>query len=537
MPIIVAACLASFIVITVVLVTYSSGLKKDFSSKVRDVVDQVNTTQFYQYELEKKSYDKLNSLENNVNNIRNNYPTKKDLADKVVTNTLDVQNIKQHDGIIDVKGDVNLGNAVSVSSTDKNVDIKIGTDSTLNIKNTAGKSLLTANENIQAPYAKIDRLQIGDKFQLSGVGDAHGNDGWLRLFDKNGTTYTGGLAMGSVWVGNDTYLNGRTHVNGLLNVQGNVLMKGGTSEHNPKNWQSAFPGGDNINYLRGDTEVRGNTQNIGDLTIGRDMNVKGRTTLDGNVRVKNMKVGHNWGGWTDNASLSAYSPTIGVSSCGKEFCSHFPWNADTFIRPGTTNGNIYIGDIGNTTNIELGDANTNTKVKGKLCFDDVCIKKDDVSNLMQLRPQQLQALIQSQAQFQTQLQQQAQAQSQEQALIQAQTQAQAQFQSQLQAQAQAQAQLQSQVQSLLNQQQQQPPSNLDTVVNSGTWTYKTERNGNDITNVVTNTSVDCARECAKNTACKAMAWDTAGSKTCWLKSSPGTPTAWDQRDSWVRGSI
>jgi hypothetical protein len=44
-----------------------------------------------------------------------------------------------------------------------------------------------------------NRIQLGNKFLLSGVGDAHGNDGWLRLFNTSGNDYYGGLAAGELW--------------------------------------------------------------------------------------------------------------------------------------------------------------------------------------------------------------------------------------------------------------------------------------------------------------------------------------------------
>jgi hypothetical protein len=43
------------------------------------------------------------------------------------------------------------------------------------------------------------RLLLGDKFSLSGVGDAHGNDDWLRLFNTANNGYYGGLAAGKMW--------------------------------------------------------------------------------------------------------------------------------------------------------------------------------------------------------------------------------------------------------------------------------------------------------------------------------------------------
>eukprot|EP00798_Chlamydomonas_sp_ICE-L_P026628 gene26628-biopygen3040 len=64
-------------------------------------------------------------------------------------------------------------------------------------------------------------IKLGDKWTLSGVGDKHGNDDWLRLFNKDGTGYYGGLAAGRLWSGGVTYLNGTTNAKDI-NANGNV---------------------------------------------------------------------------------------------------------------------------------------------------------------------------------------------------------------------------------------------------------------------------------------------------------------------------
>ncbi len=46
---------------------------------------------------------------------------------------------------------------------------------------------------------KTNVLRLGDKFRMSGVGDGHGNDDWLRLFNVDNTNYYGGLAAGRLW--------------------------------------------------------------------------------------------------------------------------------------------------------------------------------------------------------------------------------------------------------------------------------------------------------------------------------------------------
>lgn len=47
---------------------------------------------------------------------------------------------------------------------------------------------------------KVPKLQLGNKWLLSGEGDAHANDGWLRMMNYQGTDYWGGLATGTLWL-------------------------------------------------------------------------------------------------------------------------------------------------------------------------------------------------------------------------------------------------------------------------------------------------------------------------------------------------
>ena len=48
---------------------------------------------------------------------------------------------------------------------------------------------------------KTQKLQLGNKWLLSGVGDAHVNDDWLRLFppDAQGEEWYGGFAAGKLY--------------------------------------------------------------------------------------------------------------------------------------------------------------------------------------------------------------------------------------------------------------------------------------------------------------------------------------------------
>lgn len=72
-----------------------------------------------------------------------------------------------------------------------------------------GRLILLGNDilSVEKATLKTNKLQIGNKWILSGVGDVHSNDDWLRLFKADGSGYYGGLAADRLWSGSATYLN------------------------------------------------------------------------------------------------------------------------------------------------------------------------------------------------------------------------------------------------------------------------------------------------------------------------------------------
>lgn len=73
--------------------------------------------------------------------------------------------------------------------------------------------------------AKVNVLQLGDKFKMSGVGDGKGNDDWLRLTRTDGNTAAKFAAAelwsdGNLTVVNNTNMNGSLKINGGLNAGG-----------------------------------------------------------------------------------------------------------------------------------------------------------------------------------------------------------------------------------------------------------------------------------------------------------------------------
>jgi len=264
-------------------------MKDEMLTKLSKVVSQINDANEYTY-----SYDK--SQEENIKNVDTNIS---EMYDSLLNTQ---KNIKQLDN-------------TCLKKTDQ-------------------------TKNVTTEETKTNVLKLGNKVRLSGIGDAHGNDAWIRVFDKDGKDYAGGFAQKQLYVRDNSYLNGATEINGALTINAATKLPGGTVFNNSKN------------QIRGDTEVLGNLSNPATLTTNK------------------VKVNHQFGGWTNDAVLSTSAPqgTHGASFGGAgNLWSHFPWGADqsTYIRPGKDGANIFIGDVG-AANVNIGTGTTKTTVKGPL---------------------------------------------------------------------------------------------------------------------------------------------------------------------------
>ncbi|MBL8459239.1 MAG: tail fiber domain-containing protein [Zoogloea sp.] len=76
--------------------------------------------------------------------------------------------------------------------------------------------------NVKDGVLKTDVLRLGNKWRMSAIGDAHGNDGWLRLFNVENTGYFGGFAADVMWCTKGSFsgsdLRLKKNIHGLENA-------------------------------------------------------------------------------------------------------------------------------------------------------------------------------------------------------------------------------------------------------------------------------------------------------------------------------
>lgn len=309
---------------SITLYMQQEKLKTDVNTKLNSVVDQINDSQLYEYNFDKQQEGNIKNVDQNISTL--------------------------YDAVVEAQKNVNF------------------------LKNTT-VTRDQLSQAFQSDQIKTNILTLGQKFSLSGIGDGQGNDDWLRLSDKTGTDYYGGLALKHLWNRDNAWFNGTTTIRGTLNVDANSSFKGAKSEFNPNEKGTYFPSVDGKNYISGDTELLGKVNHKGIL------------------QSEKVKIGHQFGNFTDNCPLSVFSTTgKWGASFGSEggLWSHFPHqDQSTYIRPGRNGAAVYIGDQGAAT-VSIGKGDTSVQIKGDLntegqiCINNNCITAEDIRKLKAL---------------------------------------------------------------------------------------------------------------------------------------------------------
>ena len=209
------------------------------------------------------------------------------------------------------------------------------------IKNDKKKNKETSINRDTGNFKKVntDVLHLGNKFRLSGVGDSHANDDWMRLLGKDNKNYKGGVAVGKLWVGGVSHLNGNTLTHSVSRNGGDWLRI---------NNDGSSPG---RTALYGNLSINDTRKNQGGLSVGAWKNVgkgnieaTGNIFADGNVGVGTKTV-RNPQGWNkvlevkgkDHAKSLTSSNNVSVG-----IYAHNNWNGARGVIGTETNHDLSI---------------------------------------------------------------------------------------------------------------------------------------------------------------------------------------------------
>lgn len=225
-------------IVSVLALVNHERMRRSLNNQVKEVVDQINDTQYYAYKFDVKQEDNLKHFDASLKETNDKINvTNKNLADKTTALTGEISRVEKA--------------SVSKESLTKGV-----------------------------PYLRAGEIQLGNQYLLSEkINNKELNEeaqGWLNVLNRQGTEFAGGVVTKNIKALDGATLKGTVKAPGLLDVQGKLQIAGGDSEYNKENLMTQFPAADMKNYIRGDTKIQGNTSTAGDISIGRNMNVDGR---------------------------------------------------------------------------------------------------------------------------------------------------------------------------------------------------------------------------------------------------------------------
>ena len=188
-----------------------------------------------------------------------------------------------------------------------------------------------AGQTGQFPQVTSDKLQLGKKWLLSGVGDKDANDEWLRLKGLDASTYYGGLAAGKLWSAGDVSSGGK--VSGNQVQLGNKWLLSGVGDGDANDEWLRLKAPNGKDYYGGFAAGKG--------WFGSDVSSGGRIT--GNQ----VQLGNKWllSGVGDGDANDDWLRLKGLN--GKDYYGGFAAGKGWFGNDVSAQGTIYANRVCN----------------------------------------------------------------------------------------------------------------------------------------------------------------------------------------------
>ena len=229
-----------------------------------------------------------------------------------------------------------------------------------------GKDAEIGNSANVGNVMKAGKVQLGDKWILSGKGDGQANDDWLRLTGKDGKGYYGGFAANKLWVGGDVDVGNAVRANNL-NVRANTTTNALTANTLKVN-NGATANALNANTLKVNNATTANALNANTLKVN---NATTLNALNANtLKVNNDTTLNALNANTLKVNNAATANTLNVNKLGVANKYFLADGADGMLKVTGSDGNTL-------SKVKVGTATANNA----LCIQDVCVTKADLTRM------------------------------------------------------------------------------------------------------------------------------------------------------------
>lgn len=282
----VSAVLWTFFVLTIIALVCVGGyyvylvfkrVYKSTDDKLKDVVDQINSSSMYTYRFDKTQESNIKNMEKNINSVANNYDLMKNDWIDIKGDYMSKKEVKK---AIETDKAV-VGGALHVSgfrmSTEAPSSLKEGSakgEDWLYLSGGTGMGF----ESVRAGKATIKdakvagELGVDKRVRVGGEGEVvfGGDNRWVVKAPADGRKSLV-VAPGGGNAGEYEWSKQAAFEDGYMSAWGGGMnVRGGRSRYNTQNLGTHFPHKDTMkNHIRGDTELQGDMELHGAVKMVR----------------------------------------------------------------------------------------------------------------------------------------------------------------------------------------------------------------------------------------------------------------------------
>ena len=268
------------LVVSAVLIRQKYDLQNEYTYRIDDLTKQINDVNATNAKLEIQQQTHISGAQQNIGDLRANYVRKDDLGKNTTTQVLNAQTAtfatassakgfqvtNDNPGALvekvyggnqgDRYGVGNVDGSAKLYASSANKDARVQ----LSFANPDGSfqdAVTLQRKSDKESKMNLDgELILNNKFSVNGYGDEV-----IRIMDKDNKGLFGGLEMNTLNVANTAKMNVST-------VTQKLTIAGAPSPYNVNGDSTVFNNDDSKNHIRGDTNIYGNTSNLGDLNVG-----------------------------------------------------------------------------------------------------------------------------------------------------------------------------------------------------------------------------------------------------------------------------
>jgi hypothetical protein len=205
-----AASLGVISVSSVALYSKTSQVQSEFDTKLNNIVDQINTAQSFEYDVDKKQQQTISGIINNASDIRNQYSSKHDLEQQLSTQQLTTQQLNAN-GVVSINGSMQF-TSQEFSKNPSYVMQRNGNRLAINAPNEIGSGVdITSSGGISrlSVDTQNGRVNIPNSLKTSEV---YFNDNLLLKSDKDNLKLVNNQSHPTAFYSDKFAINNKTQI-------------------------------------------------------------------------------------------------------------------------------------------------------------------------------------------------------------------------------------------------------------------------------------------------------------------------------------